>query len=70
MKPFHYNKLVRVLRDQDKIKMPYIEFSMMADSNETAHDKGIQWIVNNINKKNQHEFLVEVIDYEGEEDES
>jgi hypothetical protein len=70
MKPKYYNKWVRVLHEHDRIKMPIVEFSLVADSNETAHDKGIQWIANNINKKDQHSFYVEVIDYEGEEHES
>jgi hypothetical protein len=65
-KPKHYNKLVRVLHEKDSFRFPVIEFSMQADSNEQAHDRGIQWIINNITKDHS-EFIVEVVDYEGEE---
>jgi hypothetical protein len=65
MKPKHYNKLIRVYHEHDKLKLPIIEFSLQADSNEQAHDRGIKWILENI-EKDHAAFMVEVVDYEGE----
>ena len=70
MKPKHYNKLVKVYKRDGNIKIPLIEFSMQAASNQEAHDKGAEWVFTNINMDARKHLEIDIIDYTGGEEDA